>query len=192
ANDAGVTAVNSDISVKNCIIRPDPEIFGEAKFGKGIQILNLGGSADIAPLIENNLILNADTGIYLFSQAFGGAILGEIKDNTLNNNNSGIIMRMHKENPAIQNNIITRAIDAIHLTYDSLLTERLANITNNCFGADVYGNTHNVWCDELQTEQLTLPDAAGNIGEDPEYYEPDDLNYAPQNPNCGDKGCRLE
>ena len=34
--DAGVIAINSRITVKDCVIMPDPAIFGEAKYGKGI------------------------------------------------------------------------------------------------------------------------------------------------------------
>ena len=145
--DAGITAINSAITLKDCIIMPDPGIFGTAKFGKGIEIWNLYGSNDIAPLIENCRISNADTGIYLFSQAFGGAILGEIKNNTLDNNNYGITLRMHKEKPLIKDNEITNSINGIHITYKDgiLLQERLNNIINNTFS----GNADDIWCDEL-------------------------------------------
>ncbi len=192
--DAGITAINSEIGITSCIIMPNPDVFGTTKFGKGIQVWNLYGSEDIMPLVQNNLILNADTGIYLYSQAFGGAILGEIKNNTLDMNKYGIVLRMHKENPMILRNIITRSTDAVHLIYNSLLTERLFKIGNNCFGLGAFSNERNIWCDTLQAEQLTLPDAHGNMIEDPEYYDPDNLDYMPQNPDCVDtrKGCRLE
>ena len=162
------------------------------RYGKGIQIWNLYGTTDITPLVQNNLILNAETAIYLYSQDSGGAILGEITNNTLDLNTSGIVLRMHRENPAIHNNIITRSEDAVHLTYDSLLAERLAGITDNCFGAGAFANTNNVWCDALQQEQIVLPDLNGNIAEDPLYYDPLNLDYTPQNPNCDDKGARLQ
>lgn len=146
-NGAGITAINSAITVKNCIIMPDPYIFENAKFGKAIQVWNLYGSQDISPAIENNLILNADTGIYLFSQAFGGAILGEIRNNTLDLNRYGIVIRMHKEKPLIRDNEIINSINAVHITYEdgTLLQERLNNIVNNTFS----GNTDDIWCDEL-------------------------------------------
>ena len=145
--DAGVTAVNSNITVKDCLIMPDPDIFGMAKFGKGIQIWNLYRNPAIVPIIENCEILRADTGIYLYSQVFGGAILGEIKNNTLDNNNYGIILRMHKEKPLIQDNTITVSTNGIHITYEdgTLLAERLGNITGNAFT----DNKYDIWCDEL-------------------------------------------
>ncbi len=149
-NDSGITAINSAIAIKDCIIMPDPDIFGSANFGKGIQIWNLYGNPDIAPVIENCEISNADTGIYLYSQAFGGAILGEIKNNTLDNNNYGILLRMHKEKPLIKNNEITNSVNGIHITYEdgTLLEERLNNIVTNTFS----GNTDDIWCDELQSQ----------------------------------------
>ena len=145
--DAGITAVNSEMTVKNCVIEPDPDVFGQDKYGKGIQIWCLYGNPGIAPLIEDCQISNADTGIYLFSQAFGGAILGEIKNNTLDSNNYGIVLRMHKEKPIIRENEITNSINGIHITYEdgTLLAERLANISDNTFS----GNTDDIWCDKL-------------------------------------------
>ncbi len=146
-NDAGITAINSAITVTNCIIMPAPDIFGAAKFGKGIQIWSLYGGTDISPIIDNCEISNTDTGIYLHSQAFGGAILGEIKNNALDNNNYGILLRMHKEKPLIHDNEITNSTNGIHITYEdgTLLQERLDNIINNTF----FGNTDDIWCDEL-------------------------------------------
>ena len=154
SNDAGLAAVDSDVKIRDCIIKPDPDIFGTAKFGKGIQIWNLCGNPDIAPVIENCEISNADTGIYLYSQAFGGAILGEIKNNTLDNNNYGITLRMHKEKPLIKDNEITNSINGIHITYKDgiLLTERLNNIINNTFS----GDTDDIWCDETGAEPPML------------------------------------
>ena len=200
-NDAGITAVNSTITVKNSVIQPDLDAINLSggydpplsHYGKGIQIWNLYGTPNIAPIIENCMISNADTGIYLYSQAFGGVIGGNISKNTLDLNNYGIVMRMHKESPLIRNNIITHSIDAIHLTYNSLLSKRLANMANNCFGIGEFSNTHNIWCDTLQKEQLTRLDTRGNIAEDPDFddYYPY-LSYYPQNPNCSDMGCRLK
>ena len=190
--DAGITAIDSGIRVKDCIIKPDPDIFQAERYGKAAQVYNLSIADPLQPSINNNLILNAKEGIYLYSDAARGGIEGEILNNTLHDNEYGIVMRTSKEKPLVHHNIITRSIDAIHLTYASLLQERLANITNNCFGADGYGNTHNVWCDELQTEQLALPDAAGNIAEDPEYTDPLGLDYTPLNPECDNKGYRME
>lgn len=175
----GIKAVNSEISVKDCIV------------SGGIEIWNLCGSSDISPTIENNLIRGE---IYLYSHANGGAIGGTISNNTLDG--SGIVMRMYKENPAIHNNIIINAGDAIRLTYFSLYPERLGSISNNCF----FGNAHNVFIEELQSENFILrepgelgwdPRVAGNIFEDPEFADPENLDYFPQNPNCSDKGFRL-
>ena len=80
----GVTSINSEITIRNCLILPDMETINLEggynppleNYGKGIQIWNLYGNPDIAPLIQNCEISNADIGIYLYSQAFGGAILG--------------------------------------------------------------------------------------------------------------------
>lgn len=207
-SEAGITAINSQLTVDSCVIMPDPVTFPlGAKYGKGIQIWNLHSSAAIAPTIENNLIVNADAGIYLYCHDSSNAITGVIIDNTLDLNNSGIVMRTHKENPAITYNIITRSQDAIHLSYNSLLSERLANIQDNCFGADEsfcmpvsFDNVNDVWCDELQGEVLTLlGDLNGNFDVDPEfvlYYDyptyqyPADLDYTPQDPYCEDIGYR--
>jgi hypothetical protein len=213
---AGITSINSAITVRNCIIMPDPYEVNDAKYGKGIQIWNMYGSGIIEPLIENNLILNADAGVYLYSQAQGEAILGEIKNNTLDLNNYGIVMRTHKENPEIHHNIITRSQDAIHLTYNSLLSERLNKITDNSFGGDSFDNVRDIWCEEsnweLEIELICLPPGGpggpggcsywnGNIDGDPQYEQefeypgfiyPVDLDYTPWNPDCGDKGFRLE
>lgn len=144
-NDAGITIINTGAEVKDCIIMPDSDIYGGDNFGKGIEIWNLYGNPAIAPIIENCEISNADTGIYLFSQVFGGAILGEIKNNTLDSNNYGIILRMHKEKPLIRDNEITNSINGIHITYKDgmLLTERLNRIINNIFS----GNADDIWCD---------------------------------------------
>ncbi|MFH0839551.1 MAG: putative Ig domain-containing protein [Candidatus Omnitrophota bacterium] len=190
--DAGITVIDSGIKIKDCIIKPDPDIFQDERYGKAAQVYNLSIADSLQPFISNNLILNAKEGIYLYSDTARGGIEGEILNNTLHNNERGVLMRTNKEKTLIHHNIITRSTDAIHLSYASLLQERLANITNNCFGADGYGNTHNVWCDELGAEQLTLPDVAGNIAEDPEYTNPLGLDYTPLNPECDNKGYRME
>ncbi len=192
-NDAGVTIINSNAVVKNCIIQPDLDGInagGEynpplTQYGKGIQIWNLYNAPNIALDISNNLVLNSDIGIYLFTQAFGGAIEGVVEYTTLENNRYGLIMRMHKENPILRYNIITNAQDGIHITYEdgTLLHSRLQNITDNNF----WNNVSNVWCDALQSEQSELPDAAGNISVDPLYNG----DYEAEEVQCSDKGWRL-
>lgn len=174
-----IIATNSSFSAKNCIIEG------------GVEVWNLCGSGDISPVIENNLLLGGD--IYLYSHANGGAIGASISNNTLDG--SSIVMRMHKECPAISNNIITNSGDAIYITYFSLYPERLAGISNNCF----FNNGNNVWLEELEAEKFILrnagdrrwdPRAAGNIFEDPEFADPENLDYFPQNPKCENKGYR--
>jgi len=216
--DAGITAINSEITVRDCIIMPDPRIFSENKFGKSVQIWNLYGSEDIEPIIENNLILNADAGIYLYSHASGGTISGEIKNNTLDLNNYGIVMRMYKENPHIHHNIITRSQEATYLNYYSFLSERTNNITDNSFGGGLFDNARDIRCEQNENEwkielRCISPSSRGggsrrgrcfywnnNIDSDPEYiqeYEypdyiyPVDLDYTPYNQACEDKGCRF-
>ena len=67
---------------------------------------------------------------------------------------------MHKENPLIDGNTIANSTeDGIHITYDSLLTDRLLNISNNTFQY----NTRDVFCDELSTE--VIPTGPGNTYE---------------------------
>ncbi|MBU4375984.1 MAG: PKD domain-containing protein [Candidatus Omnitrophica bacterium] len=183
--DAGVTMINCSAEVKNCSIHPDPDANPPLpdKYGKGVQVFNLYNTGNITPNVENNLIRGADTGILLFSQAFGGAIWGTSEDpdgdngihrNTIDNVNYGIVERMHKENPEIYNNIITNAQDGVHLTYhDStpgLTDARVNNIKNNDFFTT--GSMHNIWCDELG---ITLDPIAGNVFVDPAYngyFEP--------------------
>lgn len=187
-NDAGVTAINSSVEIRNCIIEPDLETMDPQpdRYGKGIQIFNLYDNPDISPYIGNNLIQNAGVGIFEYSQASGGGVTGVVEDNTLHNNTYGIVERMHGENPVIKNNIITNSSDAIHLSYQdgNLLDARSDNIMDN----DLYGNARNVWCDEAQLE--VTPAGAGNISEDPLYSSPP-ADYSPLNPHCADKGCRL-
>ena len=179
--DAGITAVDSELIIKNCIITPNLDIFTDS-YGKGIQIWNMYQGVDKTPTIENNLILNADTGVSLFSQAFGGRILGEIKNNTFVANDTGILLRMHKENPIIKDNIITDAVDGVHITYEdsTLLNDRILNIMGN----DFFNNTHNIWCDAIQEECTPV---TGNLYEDPDL----DADYIPRNPACDDKGYSL-
>ncbi|MDD5681050.1 MAG: discoidin domain-containing protein, partial [Candidatus Omnitrophica bacterium] len=179
--DAAVTAVDSGITVRDCII--DAET---THTGKGIQIWNMYGSSNNAPTIENNLIMNTDTGIGLFSQVFGGAIKGRITNNTFVANNRGILLRMHKENPLIKDNIITGSSDGIHISYQdgTLLNDRIPNITGNV----LFDNDHNVWCDALQEELAPLPDKATEQ-QDNLYIDPQlDTDYLPQDPEAQGKG----
>ena len=155
--DAGITAIDSDISVKNCIIMPDLDEINLCEdydpplehYGKGIQIWNMYGSTEKSPTIENNLIRKAETGIYLFSQASGGAIKGEIANNTLGGNRYGIVLRMHRENPLIRYNILANSsASAIMYTYADELDSRISHTTDNVF----LENPFNIWCDALQRD----------------------------------------
>jgi len=180
--DAGITAIDSELIVKDCIIAPNPDTFTET-FGKGIQIWNMYESTDKYPTIENNLIMNADAGVNLFSQAFGGQILGQIKNNTFVANNCGILLRMHKENPLIQDNIIADSSDSgVHITYEdsALLGNRIVNIVGN----DFFNNAHNIWCDAIQEERTP---ATGNLYENPDF----DPDYISREPACEGKGYSL-
>lgn len=145
--DAGITAINSAVHVNDCVIVPE-----ESVWGNGIQILNLYGSEDIEPLIENNVISGAETAVYYYSQVLGGAASGIIRGNTIDDNIHGITLRMHKECPAIDDNTISNSSqDGIHIAYEDgeLLTQRLSRITS----ANVFmDNNRNIYCDATGTE----------------------------------------
>ncbi|MBU4376508.1 MAG: PKD domain-containing protein [Candidatus Omnitrophica bacterium] len=181
--DAGITAVNSPLTIKNCIIKPDLDFINYEGgydpplqyYGKGIQIWNMYGTDDVAPQVESNLIQDTDCGIYYFSQAFGGAINGNIKNNTFYHNKDGIILRMHKENPHIYNNIFDNSMNsAIFFTYEDgvLFDQRKANINNNLFNQ----NTNHFWLDS-EAVQFNLIGIQGNIEDDPEFVDPLSDNF---------------
>jgi PKD repeat protein len=188
-SDAGITAIDSEITVKNCNIMPDPNDFPTTKFGKAIQIWNLYGSSEISPTIENNLILNADVGIYLYAHASGSAILGEINNNTLDLTNYGIVMRRYDEVPLILDNIITNSVSAITMVYnDDKRNPPDKKIAYNVIGNVLFANTHYVWCHESEKEFAPLPsgiwELQENLYKDPMF----DSYYVPQNDLCEGKG----
>jgi len=146
-SNAGITALDSDLTVQNCVISPSA-----AQIGNGIQIWNLYGSEDIEPIIENNSISNTETAIYYYSQAFGGGINGVIRGNIIDSNVYGITLRMHKECPTIDDNTISNSSkDGIHLTYEDgdLLTQRISHITPSNIFTD---NNRDIYCDETGAE----------------------------------------
>ena len=151
---AGITAINSAMYAHDCIIMPDPAIFGDSKYGNGVEVWNLYGSEEIKVYINGMDISNTDSAVYLYSHSKGGAITGVINyGNNLHDNNYGIVMRMHNENLVIKNNDITNsAKDGIHITYydGNLFIDRLNNIldNNNIFD----GNNRDIYCDELGRE----------------------------------------
>ncbi|MBU4376752.1 MAG: right-handed parallel beta-helix repeat-containing protein, partial [Candidatus Omnitrophica bacterium] len=175
--DAGITAINSSPTIQNCVIKPDldniiPEV---GRYGNGIQIWNMYQNPDIAPQIEGNLIQDTDCGIYYFSQAFGGAINGKIKSNTLYNNGYGVILRMHKENPEIVNNIIVNgAYAGIFLAYrdDPLFDARKSNIHYN----DIWNNFYNYWLDSDGAE-FDLTGINSNISGDPVFEDAENGDF---------------
>jgi PKD repeat protein len=171
--NAGITAINSSPVIQNCVIKPDLEAINAAHlyepplehYGKAIQIWNMYDPDvephNVEPHIEGNLIQNTDCGIYYFSQAYGGAINGEIKNNTFYHNKYGVVLRMHKEIPLIKNNIFDGCSDAaICFIYEDnvLFNERKANIHHNLFNA----NSNNLFVDSSQAS-LNLIDFQNNI-----------------------------
>jgi len=166
-DDAGITIINSAPTIQNCLIMPSLE-----HYGKGIQIWNMYNNSDTAPQIINNIILDTDIGIYYFAQAFGGAILGQIENNTLYHNKNGIILRMHKEKPEVKNNIIMDGDYGLFLTYadGTLFDERKGLIHHN----DIWGTIHKYWLDEDSSE-FDLTSFSGNISADPLFVSP--VNY---------------
>jgi len=173
-NDAGITIINSSPVIQNCVIKPDDP--PREYYGKAIQIWNLYNPnpdpdlSAISPSIEGVLIQNTECGIYYFSQAFSGKILGQIKNNTFYHNKTAVTFRMHKESPQIYNNIFDASSDtAVYFTYEdgSIFGERKEKINNNLF----YKNTRNFWCDESQNP-FDLIGIQGNIEDDPRFIGP--------------------
>ncbi|MDD5681491.1 MAG: DUF5123 domain-containing protein [Candidatus Omnitrophica bacterium] len=176
--DAGITIINSAPVIQKCVIKPDLELINSAEgsvppieyYGKAIQIWNMYNNPAITPKIESTLIQDTDCGIYYFSQVFGGAISGEIKNNTFYHNKTGIVLRMHKETPHILNNIFDSTQDsAVFLTYEDagLFITRKANINNNLFNQ----NSGNFWLDSAATN-FDLIGIQGNIQDDPLFLDP--------------------
>lgn len=182
-SDAGIIAINSAPIIQYCVIQPDLDFINSSGgynppleyYGKAIQIWNLYRSDNTGPFIENNLILDAEIGIYLFSQAFGGVILGQIKNNTFYHNKNGIILRMHKEKPEIRNNIIAGGYVGLFLTYrDGLLfDERKELIHHN----DIWDAIYKYWLD-AETLEFDLTGINGNISEDPLFVDPASFDFS--------------
>jgi len=176
--DAGITAINANVTVKNCHIEPEPDFLrslpgnetGEKPFGKGIQIWNMYESLDMdtGPNIENNIIQNADCAVYYFTQSCGGIVSGVVRNNTLYNNRYGVLLRMHKERPEIKNNIIVGGSDGIFLTYrdGDLFDTRTSLMYHN----DVWGGTHTYWLDE-DAIIFDITGVNGSISEDPLFID---------------------
>ena len=167
--DAGITAINSKPVIQKCIIKPDPDMIDAEYYGKAIQIWNMYNNSEVSPQVEFNLIQNTNAGIYYFSQAFGGAINGEIKNNTFYHNKNGIILRMHKENPHIYNNILDSCQTAgISFTYyedEPLFSQRKINVNNNLF----HQNTSNF------SPFFDLTN--GNFEDNPLFVNPNNDNF---------------
>jgi len=177
-SEAGIIAINSAPVIQNCVIKPDLETINSLNpyqpplthYGKAIEIWNMYNNPDLAPQIEYNLIQNTDCGIYYFSQASGGAIYGEIKNNTFYHNKIGVLLRMHKENPHIYNNVFDSCLEsAIHFTYKDapLFNQRLANINNNLFNA----NSKDGWLD-ADGKPFTIVRLQSNISGTPLFIDP--------------------
>lgn len=173
AQDAGITAINSSPTVQNCAIKPglDNIIPDLERYGNGIQIWNMYQNPDVAPKIEGNLIQNTECGIYYFSQTFGSAVGGSVKNNTFYNDKYGIILRMHRENPHIYNNIFANCPDAvIFYTYEDgeLYAGRQLNLNNNLF----YEYAIEGWLDSRE-ETFDIVGLRDNISENPLFIDPE-------------------
>lgn len=174
--DSGITAINANITVTNCHIEPDPDFLmslpdneaGEKPFGKGIQVWNAYESPDSGPRIENNVIQNAGCGVYYFTQAFGGIVSGVVRNNTLYNNKYGVLLRMHKEQPEIKNNIIAGSSDGVFVAYrdGDLFDTRQSLMRHN----DVWAAGHAYWLDE-DGVTFDITGVNGNISEDPLFID---------------------
>lgn len=178
-SEAGITVINSVPIIQNCVIKPDLDFIdptGNLKFyGKAIQIWNMYENPEVVPQIEGNLIRDTDCGIYYFSQAFGGAINGNIKNNTFYHNKIGVLLRMHKENPDIYNNIFHSCTEnVIHYTYktNDLSPPRTSILKNNLlWDYNIQG-----WLDEDSTEFYIIG-FENNITGDPGFIDLNDDNF---------------
>ncbi|MBN1871936.1 MAG: PKD domain-containing protein [Candidatus Omnitrophica bacterium] len=168
-SSAAVTAVNSSVIVRNCII-------SSGGFGRtdGIRVLNLYQNRAISPLITDNIIKGTSCGIFYFSQSSGGEISGSIKNNTLCGNENGIILRMRKECPEIKNNIISEGTRGIVIVYEegSLLDERKARIHHN----NIWETPSPYWLDASDAE-IPMTGIHGNIAEEPLFVDTSGGNY---------------
>ncbi len=116
------------------------------------------------PLIENNII-EAQTGIYIFTNAGAYGSFPIIRNNTFIGKGltlwgCGIQYRDHHEIGEIYNNIFTNFQWGILFTYDSLFEERIRKIQYNNF----YGNKYNYYS---QGVEFDLTGVNGNISNDP-------------------------
>ncbi|MDD5679697.1 MAG: hypothetical protein PHI59_00415 [Candidatus Omnitrophica bacterium] len=197
-DDAGITIINSVPVIQGCLITPDLDsiISTPEYYGKGIQIWNMYHNPDASPDITNNIIIDTECGIYYFSQVFGGAILGQIKNNTLYHNRDGIVLRMHKEKPEIKNNIIIGGESGLFLTYGdgALFNERKTLVHHN----DIWVSTDKYWLDEGSSE-FDLTGISGNISADPIFADPNNYDFTlatgspciGQGDDGGDMGAQL-
>ena len=181
--DAGITAINSVPTIQNCVIKPDLEAINNLHpetppleyYGKAIQIWNMYENPAAAPQIEGNLIRDTDCGIYYFSQSFGGAICGDVNNNTFYHNKIGVLLRMHKENPHIYNNIFhSCAENIIHHTYETsdLSPSRTSILNNNL----LWDYSIQGWLDETSTE-FSIAGVNNNIENDPGFIGLDDGSF---------------
>jgi serine protease len=129
------------------------------------------------PVIENNLI-EAQLGVYMFVQAFGGGMEGIIRNNTfigpgpVGTSSAGIMYRMHQEKPFVSNNIITNFEYGWLITYQSRKAERLERFNYN----DVFGNGKNYWVDDGH-ELFDRTGIQGNVSVNPMFVDPSHGDY---------------
>ena len=177
--DAGITVINSVPTIQNCVIKPDLDLIDPTgtleHYGKAIQIWNMYSATEAMPQIQGNLIRDTNCGIYYFSQAFGGAIEGDIKNNTFYHNKIGVLLRMHKENPHIYNNIFHSCIEnVIHYTYETgdLSPPRTSILNNNL----LWDYSIQGWLDETSTE-FSISGVENNIAGDPGFINIDSDSF---------------
>jgi hypothetical protein len=120
------------------------------------------------PIIENNVI-EAQTGVYIFVQAFGGGMGGFIRNNTFagDGTGAGILYRTHKEMPMVSNNIITNFDYGWLLTYHSQEAARKARFNYN----NVFGNDENYFFGTGPSGSFDMTGIQGNISVDPLFLD---------------------
>ncbi len=176
---AGILLIDSSAIITTCHIFPDLEALNTisgtpgtlTQYGYGIQAFSLYGSSRMSPVVSRCAVSATECAVYYYAHASGGDIAGSLRNNTFYRNATGVLLRMHKENPEIYNNIFYGCDNAAVLfSYEDgpLYAGRQSRIHHNLF----YEFAREGWNDAGQVP-FALVDGRGNISADPGFIDPD-------------------